>query len=111
GISQNDIAIRVHLLPELGTKRLDAITNEDVQRLKHRLHGKSIKTVNNVLTVLSKMLKVAVEWGEIQTLPCTVRLLKTSDGSIRFWDFAEYERLVEAASRVDARAHLAVLLG
>ena len=61
GISQKDIAIRVHLLPELGTKRLDAITNEDVQRLKHRLSGKSVKTVNNVLTVLSKMLKVALE--------------------------------------------------
>jgi hypothetical protein len=54
GIAQKEIAIRVHLVPQLGTKRLDAITNEDVQRLTHHLRGKSIKTVNNVLPVLSK---------------------------------------------------------
>lgn len=111
GIAQKDVVIRVHLLPQLGAKRLDAITNEDVQRLKQHLRSKAVKTVNNVLTVLSKMLKVAIEWGAIERMPCTVRLLKTGEGSIRFWDFEEFERLVEAAGRVDPRALVAVLLG
>ena len=35
------------------TKRLDAITTEDVQRVKTRLNHRSPKTVNNVLTVLN----------------------------------------------------------
>ena len=44
--------LKTHLLPALGDKRLDAITNEDVQALKFRLKDRSPKTVNNVLTVL-----------------------------------------------------------
>jgi hypothetical protein len=59
----------------LGDKRLDAITNEDVQALKLRLKERSPKTVNNVLTVLSVLLKTAVEWQVIETLPCPVKLL------------------------------------
>ena len=53
GIAQKETALRVHLIPQLGTKRLDAITTEDVQRLKHALKDKAIRTVNNVLTVLN----------------------------------------------------------
>jgi hypothetical protein len=37
--------------------------NEQVQRLKLTLAHRSAKTVNNVLTVLSVLLKKAVEWG------------------------------------------------
>jgi hypothetical protein len=54
----------------LGPKRLDAITNEQVQRLKLALGDRAPKTVNNVLTVLSTLLKKAVEWGELGRLPC-----------------------------------------
>jgi integrase len=111
GVAQKEIALRVHLVPLLGTTRLAAITNEDVQQLKQRMTGKSVKTVNNVLTVLSKLLKVAVEWTVIPAMPCTVRLLKTGEGSIHFWDFDEYERLVEAAGTIDRRVLVVVLLG
>ena len=50
---QGDDPERVHLIPLLGSKKLDAITNEDVQRLKHGFK-KAPKTVNNVLTVLER---------------------------------------------------------
>ena len=40
--------IRVHLAPALGVTPLDRITNETVQRLKHRLLHKAAKTVNNI---------------------------------------------------------------
>jgi hypothetical protein len=52
----------VHLIPCLGTTKLDAITNERIQLLKRRLKEKAPKTVNNILTVLSVLLKKAVEW-------------------------------------------------
>ena len=52
--------MRVHLVPALGSKRLDAISNEAVQLLKGSLASKAPKTVNNVLTVLSVALKKAV---------------------------------------------------
>jgi hypothetical protein len=49
------------LVRELGSRTLDTITNEQVQRLKLRLHDKSPKTINNVLSVLNVLLKQAVE--------------------------------------------------
>ena len=95
----------------LGGKKLDAIGNEDVQRLKHHLRNKAVRTVNNVLTVLNTMLKKAVEWQVIDQMPCTVRLLKVTQGAIDFYDFDEYDSLVTMAASIDARAHLIVLLG
>ena len=53
-----------------------------IQRLNHHLRQKAARTVNNVLTVLSMMLKRAVEWGAIDRMPCTVRLLKVSEGAV-----------------------------
>ena len=102
--------LNVHLVPLLGTKKLDGITSEDVQRLKNQLRNRAPKTVNNVLTVLNVLLKQAVEWGAINERPCTVNLVKVPKGSISFYDFDEYERLVAAAKAIDFRAYLLVLL-
>ncbi len=109
-IFSKEMVLRVHLIPFVGHKRLDAITNEDVQRLKEWLQAKSPKTVNNVLAVLSRLLKVAVEWNVIERMPCTVRLLKIPKSSASFHDFEQYERLVRAA-RDDGQTILMVLLG
>ena len=47
GIAAKETALRIHLVPALGSKPLDAINNEDVQRLKADLSQKAPKTVNN----------------------------------------------------------------
>ena len=111
GIASKEMILRVHLLPALGHKKLDAIKSEDVQRLKRNLEAKSPKTVNNILAVLSIMLKKAVEWEVIERMPCSVKLLPATKGKTKFFDFDEYERLVEAARLLDSRTHLIVLLG
>ena len=111
GIAAKEMILRVHLVPALGHKKLDAIKSEDVQRLKRNLEAKSPKTVNNVLAVLSVLLKKAVEWEVIERMPCTVKLLPVSKGSTAFYDFDEFERLVEAARVLDPRTHLIILLG
>jgi integrase len=90
---------------------LDAITTEDVQRLKNQLRDRAPKTVNNVLTVLNMLLKKAVEWNVIERMPCTIRLLPIPKGSAGFYDFDEYERLVAAAKATDRVPYLIVLLG
>ena len=69
GIAAKETILNRHLIPMFGDKKLDAITNEDVQRLKHRLQAKAAKTVNNVLTVLNVLLKTAVEWDVIERMP------------------------------------------
>ncbi len=89
GIAAKQTILDVHLVPTLGTKRLDAITNEDIQRLKHRLQHRAPKTVNNVLTVLNVLLKKAVEWNVIDQLPCTIRHLRIPKTSMGFYDFDE----------------------
>jgi integrase len=67
--------------------------------------------VNNVLTVLGVLLKKAVEWDAIDRMPCTIRLLPIPTPSAGFYDFEDYEGLVEAAKSADPNAHLIVLLG
>lgn len=111
GIAAKEMILRVHLVPALGHKRLDAIKSEDVQRLKSRLGTRAAKTVNNILTVLNMLLKKAVEWDVIDQVKCSIKLLPVPKGSMAFYDFDEYERLVEAAGAVDAAARLIVLLG
>ena len=96
----------MHLIPFLGKKKLDAISNEDVQRLKSRLHNRSPKTVNNVLTVLNTMLKKAVEWVVLDRMRCVVRLLKVTQAKVDFYDFGEFETFLAAAVAISPQAHL-----
>jgi integrase len=110
GIAGKETVFRVHLIPRFGKKRLNAITNEDIQSLKADLSKKSPKTVNNVLTTLSKCLKVAVEWGVIEQVPCIIRLLKVSSDVPGWYELLEYRRLCEAAHKLDPRIHIMVLL-
>jgi integrase len=110
GIAAKEMILRVHLVPALGHKSLDAITNEDIQNLKYSLTPKAMKTVNNILTVLNVLLRKAVEWSVIDRMPCAIRLLPISKPSAHFHDFNEYERVVEAAKK-DPQAYLITLLG
>ena len=94
----------MHLIPELGSRTLDTITNEQVQRLKLRLHDKSPKTINNVLSVLNVLLKHAVEWGVLDKMPCSIRLVRVPRTDAAFHDFDDYERLLKAAQTIDPRS-------
>jgi integrase len=108
---QENSRFGLYLIPAFGRKRLDAIKSEDVQRLKAQLEVKSPKTVNNILAVLSILLKKAVEWDVIERMPCRIKLLSIEKDAAAFHDFEEYERLVEVARAIDQRTYLIVLLG
>lgn len=111
GIAAKRTILNLHLVGTMGAKKLDAITTDDVQKLKHRLREHAPKTVNNVLTVLSVLLKKAVEWDVIERVPCTIRLVKAPKPSMGFYDFADYERLLDVVKSFGPTAHLVVLLG
>lgn len=111
GVASKETILRIHLLPVLGARKLDAISNAQVQRLKLHLENKAAKTVNNVLTVLNVMLKTAVEWDLINQLPCSIRLLPVARREAAFHDFGAYEKLLEAARSIDWRTYLIALLG
>jgi integrase len=103
--------IRTHLLPMFGHRRLDDLRAEDIQRLKGKLAQHSAKTVNNVMTTLSTMLKAAVDWEILTDIPVRIKQLKVTPPVMDYWDFDEYERIVAVAKRLDPRSHIMVLLG
>src|SRR4029450_7690 len=111
GINSIESILKWHLIPTLGPRRLDAITNEQVQRLKVALADRAPKTVKNVLTVLSRLLKKAVEWGELGRLPCAIKFLPNPKKTMGFHDFDQYERLLGIARKRDRQAYVMVLLG
>jgi integrase len=111
GIHAKERILANHLYPNLGDKRLDAIEDEDVQLLKAALVHRTAKTVNNVLHVLSKLLRVAIKWKVIDRMPCTIELLKAAKPTHSFYEFDEYDRLAVSAAKLDARTHVIVLLG
>jgi integrase len=103
--------LKWHLVPAFGPRRLDGITNEQVQRLKLSLTDRSPKTVNNVLTMLRSVLNRAVEWGIVQRVPCTIKLLPNPKKAMGFHDFAEYRQLLDVARKRGSETYLMVLLG
>jgi hypothetical protein len=65
------------LLPLLGAKKLDGVTNEDV-----------------------------VEWDIIDRMPCTIRLLPVLKPSARFHDFDDYGTTVRLTEALRRSRHL-----
>lgn len=102
--------LRNYLEPVLGARRLDEIGEPEVQRLKAAHAELAPASVNNVLTLLSTMLRTAAAWGVIGAAP-TIRKLKQPGQRFEFYDEETYERLVAAAGRVDPTCLRVVLLG
>lgn len=110
-IRAKELILQNHIYPLLGDTKLDAVTDEKIQKLKVALSSLSPKTVNNVLTVQSKLLRMAVRWKEIATVPCVIELLRVLPPLPQFLDFPEYDRVVHAAPALGARYESVVLLG
>lgn len=110
-VAAKESIIRVHLIPLVGSKKLNKINNEDVQSLKTHLYERAPATVNTVLTTLSVMLKTAVEWNIVERMPCVIGLLPVSQSEASFHGFGDYDALAEEADKLGRNAHLVVLLG
>lgn len=108
-----------HLVPRFGDRPLEEITTADVEAFKAWLlerHGpedkkRGPKTVNNELTVLRRMLRVAVDWEILDAVRPRIRPLKVPPSKFRFYDFDVYIQLVEAAAKLGTTYELIVLLG
>jgi integrase len=56
------VNLRLHVLPVLGTVRVDTLTRADVARLHHGMRA-TPGAANRVLALLSKMCALAEQWG------------------------------------------------
>lgn len=119
GIENKRIMWEAHIKPELGDLRIDEITAERVQLFKASLQKKiahrrttplSAKSVNNVLTVLSKMLRTAVEWGDVSRAPA-VKMLRRQKRVMRYHSATVYADMCHAAALIGPEALAIVRLG
>ncbi len=102
---------RCHLEARLASKRADELQLADVEQLKSELRELSAKRVNTLLSVLRKALRLSVQRGELERLPCPIVPVKETRPDFEYYDFAVYEQLVVAASKVGLRELAVVLLG
>jgi integrase len=100
-----------HLEPAFGDKRLDEIDVGTVARFRGKLIDKKLgeKRINNILLVLSKALRYALDCELITKVP-KLGLFKVERPEIVAWDFEQYARLVAAAKAEGETWHVAVLL-
>lgn len=102
---------RLHLLPTLGAVRLDAIGDAEVQQVKlAAIQNKAAaKTQACILAQLATILGTAERWGIIPKAP-HIELPRVSQAEMEFYDFDEWERLVEGAAKVGPMVYAMVLL-
>ena len=113
GIEDKESILRTHLIPRFGDLRLDQIDTASVQRLRWTWPSRrrARRPCENILTVLRKLLRVAVEWEVLDEMPCKIARTKVSRKAAAFYTFAEYERLVGEAEAGGRDPHLIVLFG
>lgn len=116
----NEMQFNAYLKPHLGQLKLDEITDARVDRFKatvrpvQKQNGPkqlSPKTINNSLSLLRHMLKTAKRWKVIDAVPCEIIKRKEPKKEAQFHSFEAFEKLAEAARKIDQRAHVFVLLG
>jgi integrase len=120
GVAMKSSANRVWLSPAFGSLALDQITDERVSALRSKIRktpgrkqGSAISPMwtNNILSALNTALKLAVKWHVLDAMPCSIEIRVVRSSRPDFYDFEDYARLCEAASKVGSREHVLVRLG
>ncbi len=102
---------RVHLKDAFGSKRLDEIQIETIAVFRASLVrlGRSEKTINNILSVLSKALRYAEDVRLIERAP-KMGLFRPERPEIIAWSVDEYVSLREAAKNEEPCWYAAICL-
>jgi len=100
-----------HLKQPFGSLRLDEIGVAEVAGFRASLVEKKLqdKTINNILGVLSKPLRYALDVEVISHAP-KIGLLKVERPEIVCWDVHEYARILQAAKKEGRPWYAAVCL-
>lgn len=122
-------ALRIHILPFIATVPADRVDDHVIDGLRAKwIQGgyeyvgafgrvrlvkptTSLKTLNNRLTVINQCLKRAVKWKLLPAMPCTIEIPTVQSDEAAFLEHETYERIVEAATKLDPRIVALVLLG
>ena len=110
-VRSKNIIFDNHLEPRFGTMPLDEINVSEVAKFRAELVAKKLsdKRINNIMAVLSKPLKYAVDCEVINRSP-KIGMFKVERPEIVAWDFVQYARLLAAAKREGENWYAAVCL-
>jgi integrase len=110
-VRSKQIIYRCHLAPRFADMPIDKITVSEIAQLRADLLDAELseKRINNVLAVLSKPLKYAVECEVIAKAP-RIGMFKCERPEIEAWDFAQYARLLASAKAEGDNWYAAVCL-
>ena len=96
----------LHILPELGTRPIQAIGHMQLQALVARLGraGFSSTTISQYLVIVRKVFKLARQLGQLRDMPefPVVKVHSTPRGG---FSVGEYARLLRAARRLRGQIH------
>jgi integrase len=99
-----EAALRDHVVPRLGSTRLDDVQRRDVQRIADDLlaQGRDPPTIRNALMPLRVIFRRAVEDGDVAVNPCThLRLPAVRGRRERIASPGEAEQLLAALTDPD----------
>jgi integrase len=109
---EKQCALRSRLLPAFGHLRLSEISTNliDAQVAKWIRAGMSIKRANNLLTILRRSIRCAVEWGLIDQMP-VIRHHQYFQPVPQYLTRAESRRLLDAMESGMWKTFIRFLLG
>ena len=110
-VRSKKIIFKKHLEPRFGRMPLSKITTSEVASFRADLVGipLSKKRINNILAVLSKPMKYAVDCELIAKAP-RIGMYKVERPEIVAWDFDQYVRILDAAKAESEVWYAAVCL-
>ena len=111
-VRSKNIIFDNHLEPWFGDMPLDEITTSEVAKFRAHLVALGTlgeKRINNILAVLSKPLKYAVDCEVLAKAP-KIGMYKVERPEIVAWDFEQYARLLTAAKAEGEDWYAAVCL-
>jgi integrase len=111
-VRSKNIIFELHLEPWFGDMPIDKITTSEVAKFRAHLVALGTlgeKRINNILAVLSKPLKYAVDC-ELLTKAPKIGMYKVERPEIVAWDFEQYARILVAAKAEGEDWYAAVCL-
>jgi integrase len=110
-VASKQVIYKCHLKDAFGAKPLDKIGTGDVAAFRALLVEKKLsdKRINNILAVLSKPMRYAIDC-EIITKAPRIGLVKVERPEIVAWDFEQYARMLAAAKAEGEDWYAAVCL-
>ena len=89
------------IIPELGRKRLDQLSANDIDRLHRKISKKTQVRANRVLEVLRKALNLAIRWQWIKNNPADGFKRNIEQPRHRYLSQDEISRLLREADNID----------